>query len=640
MSPEQASGEEVLDARSDVYSLGCVLYEMLAGEPPFTGPSPAAVLARQVQERLPSLEVVRPNLPKALVAAVEKALAKVPADRHQTATEFSEAIGPGPAEDVAPTRKRHRFGANQMVAAAAIFLLALLGADRLLQQCGGAGTFAVGAPSRIAVTYFTVASQDPALAPLGDALTEHVADALFQLGTLDVVSLNAMRPYKGAELPAGVIEDLGIDAYVEGLIMGTSDDVSVSVQLIEAEGRGHLESRVIEGRAGEPFAILEDLAAEVSGLLREWLGVRVEMAQLQAGTESEQAWNLVQRAKKQRDDGIQLAESGDTVAAERALLEADRILERAEAEDPGYLTPIINRSWIAVDLARLGADRTSFDTAWIWEGIEHAVRALAKDPECARALEVRGLLYDFLASEAEDESESASLFTLAERDLVQATRLDSTRSQAYSRLARIYVTQGRNAEAKLAAKTAYEADPYQTDALILLFRLCQTSLELKEWKEVDRWCREGRDRYPDRPSFASAHLAALAGPEGPAANPDTAWFLAEETLRFLAPHERGRGRPPQMLQVAAVLARAGMPDSARAVLLHALNLPGATGPRVWVQEANARLQLGDIDGALDALRRFVEASPSARVDLPTDWWWQEIWDHPRFLELVDPTGRF
>ena len=89
MSPEQASPGAQLDGRSDVYSLGCVLYEMLAGEPPFTGPTSQAVIARHCARPAPLLRVVRPGVPLAVEQAVDRALAKVPADRFQTAGEFA-----------------------------------------------------------------------------------------------------------------------------------------------------------------------------------------------------------------------------------------------------------------------------------------------------------------------------------------------------------------------------------------------------------------------------------------------------------------------------------------------------------------------------------------------------------------------
>jgi serine/threonine-protein kinase len=96
MSPEQAMGERTLDARTDVYALGCVLYEMLAGEPPFTGPTPQAIVARVVTESPRSLSLLRHTVPPELDAAVAKALEKLPADRYATAAELAAALETGP----------------------------------------------------------------------------------------------------------------------------------------------------------------------------------------------------------------------------------------------------------------------------------------------------------------------------------------------------------------------------------------------------------------------------------------------------------------------------------------------------------------------------------------------------------------
>src|SRR5437867_5132388 len=95
MSPEQASGEQELDGRSDVYSLACVLYEMLAGNPPFLGASARAILARQSLDPVPRLRTVRETVPAEFERAVVKALAKAPADRFTTATQFAEALVTG-----------------------------------------------------------------------------------------------------------------------------------------------------------------------------------------------------------------------------------------------------------------------------------------------------------------------------------------------------------------------------------------------------------------------------------------------------------------------------------------------------------------------------------------------------------------
>ncbi|MGK7313272.1 MAG: protein kinase domain-containing protein [Candidatus Longimicrobiales bacterium M2_2A_002] len=109
MSPEQASGEET-DARSDLYSLACVLYEMLAGEPPFTGPSAIAILARHLTDPAPRLATIRPSAPEGLTRVLERSLAKVPADRYPSMSAWRTAVrsalsGPpatGPARILVP----------------------------------------------------------------------------------------------------------------------------------------------------------------------------------------------------------------------------------------------------------------------------------------------------------------------------------------------------------------------------------------------------------------------------------------------------------------------------------------------------------------------------------------------------------
>ena len=120
MSPEQATGGRALDARSDVYSLAAVVYEMLAGEPPHTGPTVQAVIAKLLTERPTRIRTVRDTVPEGIDAAVAKALAKVPADRFGGAAEFAAALAASPAEPTAGGRRRRVVVAAGIVGALAI----------------------------------------------------------------------------------------------------------------------------------------------------------------------------------------------------------------------------------------------------------------------------------------------------------------------------------------------------------------------------------------------------------------------------------------------------------------------------------------------------------------------------------------
>jgi len=163
MSPEQATGDRNLDARSDVYSLAAVLYEMLAGEPPVTGPTAQAMIAKLMTERPTRLRVVRDTVPEGIDAAVAKALAKVPADRYAGASEFAAALQTAAAATQALGGRRPLLWLG---VAAVVVLAALAG---WLAKGRGAKGPAVTLGERTQLT-FTGAIQYPAVSPDGKQL--------------------------------------------------------------------------------------------------------------------------------------------------------------------------------------------------------------------------------------------------------------------------------------------------------------------------------------------------------------------------------------------------------------------------------------------------------------------------------------
>ena len=166
MSPEQASPGAPLDGRSDVYSLGCVLYEMLAGEPPFTGPSSQAIIARHCADPPRSIRVVRPGVPLAVERAVERALAKVAADRFQTAGEFARclatpevsstsAVAPaGSARAPEPTLAAPRKAVRHPRTLATLAIAVLVGLGVLLAWLRSRPDAGAAHPKRLAVLPF------------------------------------------------------------------------------------------------------------------------------------------------------------------------------------------------------------------------------------------------------------------------------------------------------------------------------------------------------------------------------------------------------------------------------------------------------------------------------------------------------
>jgi serine/threonine-protein kinase len=166
MSPEQAAGEKDLDGRSDLYSLGCVLYEMLAGQPPFTGPTVESVIHQHLMAIPPPVTQLRPSVPPEVVAALQRALAKAPADRFNPVAQFAVALAPGPAA-AAPLRRampsRAMIGIG--VAGALVVIAALV---VLVRRSGGGPDITIGRTMQ--VTREPGLEVDPALSPDGAAI--------------------------------------------------------------------------------------------------------------------------------------------------------------------------------------------------------------------------------------------------------------------------------------------------------------------------------------------------------------------------------------------------------------------------------------------------------------------------------------
>jgi serine/threonine protein kinase len=190
MSPEQAAGERTLDARTDIYSLAIVLYEMLAGEAPWTGPTAQSILAKRFNEPAPSLRRVRPAVPAAVDAAIQRALAAVSADRFASAAQFAQALE-APATSptaVVPQAARSRLPRSALTLALGFLVgLGVLFAWRLGQDRGPAQVSAAGNTLRVAVLPFENLG-DSSDAYFADGVSDAVRGKFMGLPTLSVIA--------------------------------------------------------------------------------------------------------------------------------------------------------------------------------------------------------------------------------------------------------------------------------------------------------------------------------------------------------------------------------------------------------------------------------------------------------------------
>jgi len=280
MSPEQAAGEPALDGRSDVYSLACVLYEMLAGEPPWTGPTSQAVISRRFTESPRPLGATREGLPDGLEQAVAKALALAPADRFHDAAEFGRAlsgeeasapiIAQVPRLTGSGPRRRERRAWTGAAVLALVLLLAVGALIARLHPRPGAGA---GAPRRLAVLPFENLG-GPENGYLVDGLTDEVRGKLAGLRTLRVIARVSSNQYRRTrKLPEQIAQELGVRYLVTGTVRyepaaaGRPARIRVQPELVEVEdGRSPVTrwEQPFDAELADVFQLQADLAQRIA----------------------------------------------------------------------------------------------------------------------------------------------------------------------------------------------------------------------------------------------------------------------------------------------------------------------------------------------------------------------------------------
>jgi len=298
MSPEQASGDKAVDARTDVYSLGCVLYEMLAGEPPYTGPTAQVIIMKRFTEPVPSVRTARPHVPEALDQVIQQALAPIPADRFATSREFARALQPSvttataaptsvatpvtspaaPAPPPSPLVTRARRFPVTAIALGVGFLIGV-GVLFAWRHTHAAASETAG-PRVLAVLPFENLG-DSADAYFAEGVANEVRTKLAKIAGLEVIARGSSNEYRHTtKRPQEIARELGADYLLTATVQwekvpGGSSRVRVSPELVDVSP-GHAPStrwgEQFDASLSDVFQVQADIAGKVASALDVALG--------------------------------------------------------------------------------------------------------------------------------------------------------------------------------------------------------------------------------------------------------------------------------------------------------------------------------------------------------------------------------
>jgi serine/threonine-protein kinase len=647
MSPEQADNLSTLDGRADLYSLACSLYEMLVGDVPFTGKTPQVVITRHSLDQVPRPKLARETIPDDVEEAILKAMAKSPADRFRSAGGFSAALQSASAHVTSPEvprgvvgKRRRLFSPARMLGGAAVLVLVLgwvayqqgLFSNPPSDDVGGGPD-----PNRLAVLYFDDETGGD-LTYLATGFTEGIIDRLKSVRALDVISRNGVAQFRGTDTSRdSIVNALNVGSLVEGSVESlASDRFRVSVRLVDGASGADIGRKAFEFARTDVLAVQDSVLGSMEEFLRSRLGPEIQLRTHQLERrESPESWIAFHRGERYRKEAKRLMAVGEDEPGRAAYLVADSFYALAESMGPDWDEPPAMRAEVWYRLSWMFLADPSQADEHTRIALGHAEQALAIDENSVPGLEMRGRLryFRWLLDLDPDPSVRDENFAAARADLERAVQVDPTRATVHSTLSHLYSQIPDHPAANLAAVRAMEEDAYLEDAPSTLLRLFNTSYDLEHLTWAQRWCEEGKTRFPGDYRLIECDLFLMTM-ETRDPDPELAWQVLDRMVEAAPdPLKTYQGLTGKIL-VGGIIGRAGLPDSARAVLDQAEIDPQAdiTTLDLLPLKAFAYRLVGDDDSAFDLLTRYFASKPDHRItpDEEISWWWRGMEDDPRF----------
>jgi serine/threonine-protein kinase len=435
MSPEQASGDTAIDGRSDLYSLGCVLYEMLTGEPPFTGPSAQAIIAKRFVSPVPSVRTTR-DVPESVDAAVSKALSRTPVDRYRTGAEFADAL-----------------------------LKLLRGAGAVMTTVT---TETKPAPAKaVAVLPFANMSADPENEYFSDGMTEEIINALSKVPGIHVASRSSSFAFKGKRDVdvRQVGEKLNVTSVLEGSVRKIGNRIRIAAQLVNVDNGYQLWSETYDRQLEDVFAVQDEISRSIVDALKLKLGG--DGSQLVAPAKSLDAYTTYLKGRFHFNKFTEVA-----------LRKSLELFQNALLQDPSFARAYAGIADVWCDLAD---DWVAPDDAYP-QAKAAAERALQRDPALADAMISIGKVLCWHEWKFDEGTAS----------LERAVALAPNNSEAHWVLGTALPTVGRLGEGVDAVRRGVMLDPLRVEyaGWLARFHLYARNYELalatgKELLEID-----------------------------------------------------------------------------------------------------------------------------------------------------------